>query len=53
MPKCEMCLDEEGNPNLIKRTGSSGWCKKHYCIRQINDSCLKEEMDREDKWGES
>ena len=52
MPKCEMCADKDGNPNLIKRVGSTGWCKIHKCARYINDSCQQGEIDAEDYWGE-
>lgn len=52
MPMCELCVDKDGNVNLIKRTGSMGWCKVHACTRKINDSCSQGEIDQADYWGE-
>ena len=52
MPKCELCMDEHGEPNLIKITGSTGWCKVHECSRKINDGCLVTEIANKDYWGE-
>jgi hypothetical protein len=46
MPKCEMC------DHWVPRTGSVGWCPKHQCARNINDSCMMDEIRNEDKWGE-